>query len=254
MSVELAHEVTGADDAPVVVLGSSLGTTRAMWDEQVSALSTDYRVVRYDHRGHGGSPVPAGPYALQDLADDVLALLDRLDVEKAHLVGLSLGGMVTMQVAGTAPARVDRIALVCTAASMPPEPWRERAAAVRDGGTASVADAVASRWFTPQFAATARAQALREVLRGVPSEGYAGCCEAIAAMELLPLLPRVSAPALVVAGALDPATPPEKATEIVRLLGGPTRLEVLEGAAHLASVEKPEAVTRLLLDHLGGAR
>ncbi|MGH8828513.1 MAG: alpha/beta fold hydrolase, partial [Jiangellaceae bacterium] len=115
----LGYDVHGPADAPVVVLGSSLGTTRTMWDEQLPALSERYRVVRYDHRGHGRSPVPPAPYTVDDLGADLVALLDELGIVRAHHVGLSLGGIVAMWLAAHHPARVDRLALVCTGAHLP---------------------------------------------------------------------------------------------------------------------------------------
>lgn len=254
MTARLGHDVHGPKDAPVMVLGSSLGTTRSMWDEQLPALTPAFRVIRYDHRGHGESEVPPGPYALEDLVGDVLALLDSLAVGRAHHVGLSLGGMVALRLAATAPERVDRLALVCTAAHLPAQGWLDRAATVRAEGTAAVTDSVAARWFTPAFARTARADALREAMRGLPAEGYAACCEAIAAMDLRPLLAGVRAPTLVVAGAEDPATPPELGREIADAVnrgGGSARVEMVDGAAHLASVERADRVSDLLLQHFG---
>jgi 3-oxoadipate enol-lactonase len=249
MTTRLGYDVTGPREAPVVVLGSSLGTTRAMWDEQVPALAQRFRVVRYDHLGHGESDVPPGPYTISGLAAEVLALLDDRGVARAHLAGVSLGAMVAMQIAATAPERVDRVALICTAAHLPPQSWRDRASTVRSGGVGAVADAVALRWFTPAFAGTERAAQLRDGLRAVPREGYAACCDAVAEMDLRPLLGAVRAPTLVVAGADDTATPPELSKEIAGLLGGPVRLEIVEGAAHLGSVEQSGEVTRLLLRH-----
>lgn len=256
MSTTLAHDEHGPADAPVVVLGSSLGTTRSLWDTQLPELSRRFRVVRYDHRGHGDSPAPPGPYRLEELAADVLALLDCLGVATAHLGGVSLGGMVAMHIAGTAPERVDRLALVCTSSAMAPGPWRERAAAVRAGGVASVADTVASRWFTDGFASSSAAQQQRDVLHGVPDEGYAACCEAIATMDLPPLLVGVRASTLVVVGADDPATPPDHGAAIVAAIaagGASARLEVVPGA-HLANVESADLVTGLLLRHFSNDR
>lgn len=252
MTTRLGYDVSGSSDAPAVVLGSSLGTTRAMWDEQLPALAKRFRVVRYDHLGHGESQVPPGPYTLPGLAAEVLGLLDELGIERAHVAGVSLGGMVAMQLAATAPARVDRLAVVCTAAYLPPaRAWLDRASTVRSEGVGAVADAVAQRWFTPAFATTERAAVLRRELRAVPPEGYAACCDAIAEMDLRPLLGAVRAPTLVVAGADDPATPPELAKEIADLVGGPAELVVVDGAAHLGSVEQSDEVTRLLLRHFG---
>ena len=150
MSAVAVHaSVTGRDGGPVVVLSNSLGTTHRMWDAQLGALEERFRVVRYDTRGHGASPVPDGPYAIDDLADDLVALLDRLGVERAHLVGLSLGGMTAMRVAARDPERVDRLVLLCTGIQLPPaSSWTDRAATVRAHGSGAVAEAVVQRWFT----------------------------------------------------------------------------------------------------------
>ncbi|GAA4358246.1 3-oxoadipate enol-lactonase [Angustibacter luteus] len=253
MSARLHVVQDGRADGPPLLLGSSLGTTGVMWQPQVDRLAEAWRVVRYDHRGHGGSDVPAGPYSLDDLGGDVLALLDRLEIERTSYVGLSLGGMVGMWLAMHAPQRIDRLVLVCTSARLgPAQGWRDRAHAVLDGGMAAVADPVVARWFTPGFAAVQPhvVAAARADLLAVPPVGYAGCCEAIAAMDLLADLPRISAPTLVIAAADDPATPPEHARAIVSAVPG-ARLALLDDAAHLANLEQPDAVTRLVLDHLG---
>jgi 3-oxoadipate enol-lactonase len=254
MSVAVHHELTGPDDAPPLVLSTSIGSTLAMWDPQVPALSERFRVVRYDHRGHGASPVPAGPYRLADLGEDVVALLDRLSIERAHFCGLSLGGMVGMWLAANASERIDRLVLCCTSAFFPSEPWHERAATVRAHGTEAVAAAVVERWFTQERRErdpdlVARSQA---TIGATPAEGYAGACEAIATMQVADDLERIVAPTLVIAGADDPATPPEQAERIAARIAG-ARVAVVAGAAHPASVEQPEAVTKLIVDHLTGS-
>ena len=153
-AVDVHAVVTGRDDAPAVVLSNSLGSTHRMWDAQLTALEERFRVIRYDTRGHGESPVPDGPYSIDDLADDVVALLDRLGISSAHLVGLSLGGMTAMRVAVRNPDRVNRVALLCTGAQLTPSSaWTDRAATVRSAGTAAVAEAVVARWFTPDYLA-----------------------------------------------------------------------------------------------------
>ena len=252
----LSYDLHGPAGTPVVVLGSSLGTTRDMWAEQLPAFAGQLRVLRYDHLGHGGSPVPPGPYTVAGLAADVIALLDHLGIERAHFGGLSLGGMVAMQVAATQPERVDRLALLCTSAHLPPASgWTARAAAVRSGGMAAVAGPVAARWFTPAFAGSARAAQLRDGLLTIPAEGYAGCCEAIAAMDLRPQLTSIRAPVLVIAGDADPATPPPHADRIaagIRAGGGSARVKLVSPAAHLANVEQSAAVTGLMLSHWTG--
>jgi 3-oxoadipate enol-lactonase len=255
VSVALHHEVEGPYGASVVLLGSSLGTTLSVWDAQVPALAERLRVVRFDHRGHGRSPVPPGPYAIADLGADVLALMERLGVRRAHFCGLSIGAMVGMWLAANAPERIDRLVLMCTSAHMPASPWAQRAAAVRAAGTCeAVADAVVERWLTPAFAAQhpERRQRLRAMLVATPADGYAACCGAIERMDLRGELPRIAAPTLVISGADDPATPPEHQQLIAGAIAG-ARLELVADAAHLAAVQQPQRVTRLILDHLEAA-
>jgi 3-carboxy-cis,cis-muconate cycloisomerase/3-oxoadipate enol-lactonase len=250
----LAYELSGPEQAPVLVLSNSMGTTTAMWDDQVGPLTGRLRVLRYDHRGHGTSEVPPGPYRIEQLGADLLDLLDRLGLARVSFCGLSLGGMVGMWLAANAPERIDRLALCCTSAKVDGEVYLERAAKVRAGGTASVVDDVVPRWFTPAFRQAAPDQVKRAVamLEATPDEGYAGCCEALAAMDLRPGLAAITAPTLVIAGGDDPATPPRHAEAIVAGIGD-ARLEVVAGAAHLASVEQPGRITRLLVDHFAGA-
>jgi 3-oxoadipate enol-lactonase len=247
----LHHLVDGPADAPVLLLGSSLGTSAAMWAPQVPALAQQFRVVRFDHLGHGESAVPQGPYTIAQRGREVLALLDDLQVARASYAGLSLGGMVGMWLAAHAPERVDRLALLCTSALLgPPSGWVDRAVTVRTQGTRSIAEAVVARWFTPGWA-QAHPDAVRRhaaMMGTTPVEGYAGCCEAIAAMDLRADLAAITAPTLVVAGADDLATPVEHAETIIAAVDG-ARLAVVDSAAHLANVEQPEAVTTLLLEH-----
>ena len=246
------HTFAGPDEAGVVVLSNSLGTTLEMWEPQAAVLARDRRVLRYDMRGHGRSPVPEAPYSIADLGDDLLALLDRHGTERASLCGVSLGGMVSMWVAAHAPERVDRVVLCSTSARMgPPELWTERAALVRREGMGAVADTVVARWFTPGFAAGRPdvVAAIRAQLASTPPEGYASCCEAIKDMDQRPDLPSVTAPTLVIAAEGDPSTPPAHARTIAGLIPG-ARLEVLDRGAHLVNVEEPDLVTSLITAHL----
>jgi 3-oxoadipate enol-lactonase len=253
----LHYELSGPDDGPVLVFGGSLGTTLAMWDPQAARLAGRRRILRYDHRGHGGSPALSGPYAIEELGRDVLDLLDGLGCERASYCGLSLGGMVGMWLAANAPERIQRLILLCTSARLPPPAaYRDRAAAVRAAGTPEVvADAVLARWLTPAWAQEnpGPAAGLRAMFSQVSAEGYAGCCEAIAALDLRAELERITARTVVVAGAEDPATPPKHAELIAAAIPG-ARLVVLERAAHLASVERADAVTDLIADHLDRRR
>jgi 3-oxoadipate enol-lactonase len=253
-AVEVSATETGPADAPVVVLSNSLGATRAMWDPQVPALAERFRVVTYDTRGHGESPVPDGPYSLDDLVDDLVALLDRLGVERAHVAGLSLGGMTGMRLAAREPSRVHRLALLCTSALLGPrQNWVDRAQTARTEGTAVLAPVVVGRWFTPEFAAAEPATVARmqAMIAAQPGEGYAGCCEAIADMDLRADLPTISAPTLVISGWQDPATPPEHQQAIVDGIPDAELVTVSPGA-HLANVEQPLQVTGALLAHFDG--
>jgi 3-oxoadipate enol-lactonase len=252
VTVALHHEIAGRKDAPVLLLGGSLGTTTAMWDGQ-APLTQRVRTVLYDHRGHGRSPAPPGPYEIADLGRDVLALMDRLGLERASHGGVSLGGMVAMWLAANAPDRVERLILICTSAHMPPaSAWAERAATVRrTGGTEAIADAVVDRWLTPAYAAARRdvLGTLRDMLLAAPPEGYAACCEAIQRMDQRPLLARIRAPTLVISGADDQAAPPEHQRLIADAIPG-ARHEVLSPAAHIAPVEQADAINSLILEHM----
>lgn len=249
---DVHYVIDGPANAPTVVLAGSLGSTVAMWEPQVVPLATHFRVVRYDARGHGGSPVPPGPYSIDDLADDVVTLLDRLDVARAHVVGLSVGGMTGLRFAARNPHRVDRLAVLCASAYTTPKgPYLERAALVRAQGTAVVADTVVGRWLTDERRAAHPEEVAQLVamVAATPPEGYAATCEAIERMDLRQDLPLITAPTLVIGGADDPSIPPPHQEAIAAAIPGAT-LHILERAAHLASFERADEVNALLLSHL----
>jgi 3-oxoadipate enol-lactonase len=251
-AVEVHHVVDGPSDAPVLLMVNSLGSTLDMWRPQTEALAGRFRVVRFDLRGHGRSPVPPGPYTLDDLGGDALALLDRLGVRRASVCGLSLGGMIAMWLASRFPERVDRLVLCCTSALLgPASGWADRARTVLAGGTGAVADAVVGRWVTAGYAARhpARVRELREMIAATPAAGYAACCGVIERLDLRDSLASITAPTLVIAGADDPATPPPHAEAVAAGIPG-ARLRIVADAAHLANVEQPATVTGLILDHL----
>jgi 3-oxoadipate enol-lactonase len=252
--VAVYHREDGPAGGPPLLMINSLGADLRMWDPQIPALAMHRRVVRYDTRGHGRSPVPPGRYTLADLGRDALALLDRLGLPSADICGLSLGGMTAMWLAAHAPDRVGRLVLCCTSALFgPPEMWAERAATVRAHGTAAVADAAVARWVTPAFAAAHpdRMAWLRDMVAATPADGYAGSCAAIEEMDLRPDLARITSPTLVLAGADDPATPPEHGAVIADGIAG-ARLVVLPDAAHLATYEQAPTANRLILEALDG--
>lgn len=251
---EVHHVLEGPEDAPALVLVNSLGATLEMWQPQAEALRGSFRVVRYDCRGHGRSSVPPGPYELADLGADLLALLDRLGLERASLAGVSLGGATALWVAANAPERVERLIPCFTAADFGPvEPWLDRAELVREHGTATVAATVAGRWFTPEFAAREERVVARmeEMIASTPSAGYAACCEAVGRYDLRADLARISAPTLVLSGGEDPASPPAMGRAIAAGIPG-ARFALVEGVAHLGNYERPDRVTDLIRGHLEG--
>ena len=253
--VELNYRLDGPDGAPVVAFSNSLGTTLAMWDAQANALSGRYRCLRYDTRGHGRSPTPDNAFTLDDLAADLIGLLDGLGITKAHIVGLSLGGMTGQAVAVLRPDLVDRLVLVATSAFLPPEDlWRERAGIVRERGMAAVADNVIGRWFTaPEQGSAGAAETRRQLVGEVDPRGYAFCCEAIGKMDLRGRIGAILAPTLVISGAQDPATPIAMGEEIARLVPG-AEFAVIPDAAHLIAVERPEALTARVTAFLEGGK
>jgi 3-oxoadipate enol-lactonase len=249
VAAELNYEAGGRSEGPAIVFTGSLGTDLTMWKTQSDRLGERFRTLRYDIRGHGRSEVPDGPYSIAGLGGDLVALMDRVGIERAAICGLSIGGMISMWVAAHHPGRVERLVLCCTSALLgPPEGWHQRAATVRAEGVEAVADAVLERWFTPGFAAEhpQLIEDMRARLVATPAEGYAGCCEAIAAMDLTGELPSISAPTLVLSGADDPATPPVHGRRIAELIPG-ARFEIVSPAAHLATVERPDLTTAMIL-------
>jgi 3-oxoadipate enol-lactonase len=252
LPLPLASSLDGPAGAPVLVLGNSLGTSRAVWDPQIPALAGRFRLLRYELPGHGGSPAAAGPYTIPQLGAGVLRLLDRHGIEHAGYVGISLGGMLGMWLAASSPGRIDALGLVCTSAYLPPASgWLARAEQVRAAGMSSVVEQLLGRWFTRAFAAREPevTAAFGADLERTDAAGYAACCEALARMDLRPMLGSITAPTLVISAAEDPATPPAHGALIARAIPG-ARLRVIRGTAHLANAGAPGEVTAALLDHL----
>ncbi len=245
----LFYDLTGPEGAPVMAFSNSLGTTAEMWDAQAAALSSRVRVLRYDTRGHGRSPVAAGPFTVATLADDWAGLLDALGIASAHIVGLSLGGMTAQALAIRHPGKVKSLALMATGPYLPPpENWHARAETVRRDGLGAIVDAVMPRWFTPAYfeSHASRIGFYRKAFLANPPEGYALACEAIAAADLRPDLHKIAAPTLVIAGADDPVTPVSMAEDLRKAVTG-ADLAVVPRSSHLLAVEQPEAVTDLLV-------
>ena len=254
--VRIHYEVEGPKEGPPLLFSNSLGTNLHMWDGQVAeAARLGFRVVRYDQRGHGKSEAPKGDYTLGRLADDIADLLDALKIEKAAFCGISMGGMTGMNLAKRHPPRLSRLALCNTAAHMGPrEMWDGRIKSVTDGGMEAVVEGVVERWFTPAFRQKNpdEVKRIRSMILSTAPGGYAGCCAAIRDMDERDKLGLIEAPSLVLIGAHDPATPPEKGDYIVERIPF-ARKEVLD-AAHLSNVERPEDFNRVVLGFLAGGR
>ncbi|MFP5071917.1 3-oxoadipate enol-lactonase [Pseudonocardia nantongensis] len=248
--IALHHRIDGPDGAPVLVLGPSLGTDLHLFDAQVAALADRYRIVRYDLPGHGESPTPDGPYTMRGLADSVVALLDRLGIDRAHHAGVSIGGAIAQQLTLDHPNRVISLTAVASAARFAdPDTWPQRAATVREQGTEAMVAGRPGTWFVESFAGTDDAERLLAMLRATRDEGYAGCCEAIATYDVRDRLGGIGVPVLAIAGTEDPATPPE----MVRLIADGAadgRFETVADSAHLLNAEKPGQVNALLVEHL----
>lgn len=250
--VEINYEFEGAADAPVLLFSNSLGTDLGMWEDQLSALSEKRRILRYDSRGHGLSGAPKGPYSIERLGRDVLCLMDVLGLDRVDYCGLSKGGMVGMWLGTHAGERFGKMVYANTAAHLPTEEmWRHRAATVRADGMEAVVEAVVNRWFTEGFQAREpeRVQRIRQMILGTAPEGYAGCCEAIAPMDQRETISDIALPVLVIAGADDPATPPDHAHQIAEAIEG-AELVVLPDAAHLSNIEQRDLFNTALRDFL----
>ncbi|WP_329415368.1 3-oxoadipate enol-lactonase [Streptomyces sp. NBC_00704] len=246
----LNHRAEGPTSAPALLLGPSLGTSYALWDEVAPELSLTRRVIRWDLPGHGGSAADLiGPGAtVGDLAGLVLALADSLGLERFAYAGVSLGGAVGLYLALHHRERVSSLAVICSSAHFDgPGPWQERAARVRREGLADLARTANGRWFTPGFTAPR----LIADHRAADPEAYAACCDALAAFDVRERLPEMAVRTLLIAGRQDPATPPAHLREIADAVPDATLVELAD-ASHLAPAECPEAVLTALRAHLDG--
>jgi 3-oxoadipate enol-lactonase len=243
--IQMNYELSGKKKAPSVILSHSLGSSLVMWDPQMKALEPDFQVLRYDIRGHGKSEAPSGPYTLELLGKDGIALLDALSIEKIHWIGLSMGGMIGQAVALNHPHRLRSLALCDTGAAITPDAqpiWQERLNAVREKGVASQVEATMERWFTPPFLKSNPPMlgVIQKEFLATPREGYLGCIEAIRKLNYLDRLPEIKLPTLILVGEDDPGTP-VAASEAMHKRIANSRLVIIPFARHLSNVEQPEA-------------
>jgi len=249
----ISYDVDGDPEATVLLLINSIGSTRDMWARQMPALTTSYRVIRYDARGHGASSAPRGPYTLDQLGTDALAILDAVGASSAHVCGISLGGITGQWLGLNAANRVRGLVLANTAARIGTiESWTERIALMHQQGMSAVADLAMERWFTPAFRERdpETVHAFRTMVQNCPPDGYLGCCAALRDADLRDSVSSITAPTLLIASSADTATPPEGLDFIHERVKG-AQLVTLD-SAHLSNVERAEEFTAAVLEFLRG--
>ena len=252
--IYINYELSGKKNAPVVVLSHSLSSSLLMWNPQMDALNPYFQILRYDIRGHGGSDAPSGAYTLELLGKDVIKLLDALDVDRVHFVGLSLGGMIGQSLALNDPHRLKSLTLCDTAAIVPAEAgplWQERMEQACTKGMEALLDQTMERWFTPSFLKqNSKMLALvRQQLLATHVSGYIGCAEAIRKLDYLDRLSQIRMPTLIMVGEEDPGTP-VSASEAMHERISNSKLVILPSARHLSNVEQAEAFNAALLRFL----
>ena len=252
--ISINYQLDGADDAPVLVFSNSLATSLAMWNDQVERLRDRFRILRYDNRGHGATPVTDGPYTIGLLGEDLLGLLDKLGMEKVSFCGLSKGGMVGQWLGINAPERINKLVLSNTASYFPnKEMWRERIDMATSEGITAIAEASIARWFTPGYRERADTEPtigfVRDFILETTRDGYLSSSVAIRDMDFRDELKRIPVPTMVVIGEKDPATIPEYGELIAASIPG-ARTFVVPDAAHLSNIEQPDVFTGALEDFL----
>ncbi len=248
------YVMEGPAGAPVVTLSHSLAASLDMWEPQIAALTSRYRVLRYDTRGHGGSEVPPGPYTLDMLADDVLGLLAAQGVERTHFVGLSMGGMIGQAVALKRPDVLASLVLADTSCHMPPASgplWDARIAMAESRGMVALAEGTIERWFTKPFieGAPEVVDRVRMLIRTTPPHGFASCCQAIRTLDYADRLHEIRIPTLIIVGAEDQGTPVAASEQMQAAIAG-SKLVVLPSASHLSNIEQADRFNQSLLDFL----
>ena len=250
--IDIAYDLQGPADAPVVMLSNSLMSNFTMWNAQLPALTTEYRVLRYDQRGHGGTTTTSGPYTIELLTDDAHALAQALNIERFHFAGLSMGGFSGQMMAFRHPQSVISLVLCDTACVMPPESlWNERIRIAKTEGMLGLVEGTLGRWFTPPFHETGKAELerVKEMILGTGVGGYVACCEAIRDMFLCDRLGDIAVPTLVLVGEDDPGCPVSAAETLHAGIAG-SELKIIKRASHLPNIEQTGAFNDALLDFL----
>lgn len=256
--IDIHYEISGS--GPWLTMSHSLSCDLSMWDPQMAALTAHFRVLRFDTRGHGQTTAPAdteAAYSWDNLCGDVIGLLDSLNIQRTHFVGLSMGGMIGQHLALRAPERIDRLVLADTSSRYPPEAmslWEERIRVVRERGMIALVEGTLARWFTAPFRSSHPETMARigKLIRDTPRCGFIGCGRTIPTLNITERLHGLTQPTMVIVGADDGGTPPAMAREIAGAIAG-SHLEIIPEAAHLSNIEQAEIFNRLLLDFLVAA-
>jgi len=254
--IQLNYTIDG--EGPWVVMSHSLACSLEMWDPQIEALKVQYKVLRFDTRGHGRSDAPAGAYTLDQMADDVQGLLQALNVERAHFVGLSMGGMIGMTYALKYPGRFRSLVLCDTSSRLGPEVqpvWADRIKTVTEKGMEPLVEPTLKRWFTEAMVSKHPPvlDKVAAMIRATPPAGYAGCCHAIPKIDVTARLKEIKCPIQVIVGEQDAGTPVAMSREIQAAAPG-SELVIIPNASHLSNLEQPEAFNRALLGFLSSVR
>ncbi len=252
--IAMNYTLEGPASGPVVILSHSLATNLSMWDPQMPALVSRYRVLRYDTRGHGGTDAPKGPYSLEQLAEDARALLQALRITRTHFIGLSMGGFIGQILALTHPQTLQSLVLCDTTSRVPPEAksmWDERIRVAQTQGMEPHVEPTIGRWFTEPFrkGQPEVIEGVRAMIRATKPEGYVGCCHAIATLNLTDRLHQITTPTLIIVGEDDPATPVAASRTIHERIKG-SELVILKSALHLSNMEQSDAFNRAVTSFL----
>ncbi|HKJ60903.1 MAG TPA: 3-oxoadipate enol-lactonase [Hyphomicrobiales bacterium] len=248
---KINYRFDGQADAPVLLMSNSLSSTLDMWEPQIAGLSSHFRILRYDHRGHGASDAPSGPYTIDRLGQDAKELVEALGVAPVAFCGLSLGGMVGMWLAAKAPQLLTRAVFANTSAYFGnPEIWNQRIAAVEAGGMRVAAEATIQRWLTQEYrdAYPEITRKTFDMIANNPVAGYLAAAPGVRDVDLRAALPEITTPSLVITGALDPSTPPAMGEAIEEAIPD-ARLAILD-SAHMSNIEKTDEFNRLVVSFL----
>ncbi len=246
--ININYQIDGPEGAPWIIFSNSLMTNLTMWDDQVADLKGEFRILRYDQRGHGGTDAPAGKYTFDILVNDVIALMDALSIRRANFVGLSMGGMTALFLAQRHADRFDHIVSCdCGPAATPQsaQQWRERIVLGAEKGMAALVEPTVGRWFPADFVASKAPvlDKIRDMIRTTPYDGFVGCAYALSDYDLKPGLAGIKIPVLCICGTKDATYPGMQA--IAATVPGSALVDI-EGAGHISNVEQPDKFTKAI--------